>query len=248
MAWIESHQALGRHPKVFRLASKLRVHRAQAIGHLQYLWWWALDFAPTGNLSAFTPAEISAGAEWPGEPGPFHGALSECGWIDQDGMLHDWGDYAGRLLDKRETDRNRKREARKSNGCPTDVQRTAQVHNTPTQPTIPHPPPEADVGATSSKESADAAAFSSASTFARNWISANCPSFLRSGVSPFTRLIQRLGKAEAAKQVEQAMAKPDVGNPFSWLEAKLDKQSASKSANETSRPRRLTKPITYGDQ
>ncbi len=90
MAWIESHQSLGRHPKLFRLASKLRINKAQAIGHLQYLWWWALDFAPTGNLSAFTSAEISAGAEWPGEPGPFHEALCDCVWIDPDGMIHDW--------------------------------------------------------------------------------------------------------------------------------------------------------------
>ncbi len=141
VAWIESHQSLGRHPKVFKLASRLRINKAQAIGHLQYLWWWALDFAPTGNLSAFTPAEISAGAEWPGEPGPFHDALKD-GWLDDDGTLHNWGDYAGKLIEKRELDRDRKRASRASNGCPTDGARTAHVPN-PTQPNQPNKPSRA---------------------------------------------------------------------------------------------------------
>lgn len=123
--WIESHQALGRHPKLLRLAGKLRVHKATAIGHLQYLWWWALDYAPTGNLSAFTPAEISAGAEWPGEPGPFHEALCECGWIDHDGQIHDWDDYGGKYFLIREKDRDRKRAERASERRPKDVQRTS---------------------------------------------------------------------------------------------------------------------------
>jgi hypothetical protein len=130
-AWIESHQSLGRHPKLFRLAGKLRVHKAQAIGHLQYLWWWALDFAPNGNLSAFTPAEISAGAEWPGEPGLFHVAMCESGWIDGDGMIHDWWEYAGRLIAAKEKDRLRKQFHRTSDGHPPEV------HSTQPNPTNP---------------------------------------------------------------------------------------------------------------
>lgn len=139
MAWLESHQSLGRHPKLFRLSSQLRIHKAQAVGHLQYLWWWALDFAPTGNLSAFTPAEISAGAEWPGEPGPFQQALKDCQWIDKNGMIHDWFDYAGKLIESREKDRDRKRVQRTSAGHPGDGGQTADVPN-PTQPTQPTEP------------------------------------------------------------------------------------------------------------
>lgn len=147
MAWIESHQSLGRHPKLVRLAGKLRIHKAQAIGHLHYLWWWALDYAPKGNVSAFTPAEISAGAEWPGEPGLFHDALRD-GWIDTDGMIHDWWFYAGKLLEQREKDRERKREYRRisnvhgmSDGHPVDGGQTADVPTQPTNQTKPDPPP-----------------------------------------------------------------------------------------------------------
>lgn len=152
MAWIESHQGLGRHPKLFKLASQLRIHKAQAIGHLQYLWWWSLDFAPTGNLSVFAPAEVSAGAEWPGEPGQFHKALIDCGWIDTSGFIHDWQDYAGKLVDQREKDRLRKKNERNSKGCPpvrpADGGRTADVENPtePTEPTEPNTPPDPQGG------------------------------------------------------------------------------------------------------
>jgi hypothetical protein len=64
--------------------------------------------------------------------------------------------------------------------------------------------------------------------FAQAWVTANAPSFLRS-FETFARLVVRLGKADAEKQVREAMAKPDVGNPFTWLEGKLDKQSAARS-------------------
>ena len=51
MAWIESHQELRHHYKTKRLARELKVTVAAAIGHLHCLWWWAIDFAPDGDLS-----------------------------------------------------------------------------------------------------------------------------------------------------------------------------------------------------
>jgi hypothetical protein len=130
MAWIESHQQLGRHPKLLKLAGTLRIHRAQAIGHLHYLWWWALDYASYGDVSALTSAEIAAAAEWPGDVRQFHAALKEVGWIDQNGQLHDWMDYAGKLVEQRKVDRERKRLSR---GHPPDIHRKSGVDN-PTQP------------------------------------------------------------------------------------------------------------------
>lgn len=136
MAWIESHQTLGRHPKLMRLAGQLRIHRAQALGHLQYLWWWALDYAPTGDVSALAPAEISAASEWQGEPSLFQKSLVECGWLDGDGKIHDWMEYAGRLVEERRRDAERKRMSRSmSAGHPADGGRTATVPN----PTLPNP-------------------------------------------------------------------------------------------------------------
>ena len=112
MAWIESHQTLGTHLKLRRLARALGISRAQAIGHLHYLWWWAVDNAPTGDLSTLTAAEIAEVAEWADSEDVFVAALRQCRWLDPDGFLHDWEDYAGRLIAEREADRERKRLAR----------------------------------------------------------------------------------------------------------------------------------------
>jgi hypothetical protein len=114
MAWIESHQQLGRHPKMVRLAARVRACRPQVIGHLHYLWWWAVDFAPSGDLSAFAADEIAAASEWNGDANLWLAALKEIGWIDDTGHLHDWFDYAGKLIERREKDCGRKRDMRRA--------------------------------------------------------------------------------------------------------------------------------------
>lgn len=112
MAWIESHQQLARHPKLIRLAGVLRIHKAQAIGHLHLLWWWTLDYAPNGDVSVFTSYELAAAAEWAGKPEGFHEALKATGWIDDDNRIHDWHDYAGKLVEERARERERLRRFR----------------------------------------------------------------------------------------------------------------------------------------
>lgn len=138
MAWIELHQTLPRHPKLLRLAGRLRIHPAQAAGHLTFLWLWTLDYAPTGDLSAFGPAEISAAACFPGDAEQFHRSLMETGWLDEDGQVHDWMEYAGCLIQQRAKDKERKRKSRgtkspeddqpPSSGNPNAVQRTSGGH------------------------------------------------------------------------------------------------------------------------
>lgn len=104
--WIESHQQLGKHPKMLRAARMLGINRVQMVGHLQYLWWWALDFATAGDIADYDAADIADAALWDGDPEQFYSALVACGWIDkqsdQDVILHDWHDYAGKLLEGRE--------------------------------------------------------------------------------------------------------------------------------------------------
>jgi hypothetical protein len=136
MAWIEVHQSLQRHPKLARLSGKLRIHRAQSAGHLLFLWLWTLDYAPTGDLSAFGPAEISAAAEYPGDADAFFQSLRETGWIDENGFLHDWYDYAGKLIERRAADKERKRDIRKTSGV---VQRTSDGHPADGVRTVPYP-------------------------------------------------------------------------------------------------------------
>lgn len=137
MAWIESHQALGRHPKMIRLAARVRACRPQVIGHLHYLWWWALDFAPTGDLSGLTSLEVAAASEWNGDADLWLAALKECRWIDDSDQLHDWHDYAGKLILEREAARERMRTLRK--GSPNVRARSPNVPTTVPNPTVPNP-------------------------------------------------------------------------------------------------------------
>lgn len=99
------------------------------------MWWWSLDFAPTGSLSAFTSCELGSAAEWTGDGDGFLRALRESGWIDGD-RLHDWHEYAGKLIERRAADRERKHVQRMSNGSPPDVSRRIP-HSTRPEGVIP---------------------------------------------------------------------------------------------------------------
>ncbi len=159
MPWIESHTDLADHPKAKRAARLLGISMPAMVGHLHYLWWWCLKYAQEGDLARFTEEDIADAAQWPHSAGVFVTALLDCGPGDSVGFLekmpggrllvHDWQEYAGKLIEKRRNDAERKKVQRTSNGHPTDVQWTsngrrvdgawtAQVPtNQPTIPTIP---------------------------------------------------------------------------------------------------------------
>ena len=104
VAWIESHQQLREHPKVYALMEALEIPKSQAIGHLHLLWWWCIDYAPTGDLSNLSRGRISGAAEWPGDGNRFVEALVKTGWVDQgpDSLrVHDWLEFCGVLIEKR---------------------------------------------------------------------------------------------------------------------------------------------------
>jgi DnaD/phage-associated family protein len=144
MAWIESHQTLRQHPKLAKAARYLGISKVQLIGHLHCLWWWALDYAQDGDLSAYDNNDIAAAAEWEKDSDDFVHALTDIakigdktGFLEyEDGRLHihDWWDYAGKLISKREKDAERKRtdrskdKDRKDKGTSEDVQRTSNGH------------------------------------------------------------------------------------------------------------------------
>ena len=129
MAWIESHQEIGRHPKTKKFARFLKINLPTAIGHLHLLWWWALDFAQDGDLNRYDPHDISDAMQWDGDENELIEALVSAGFIDdtEEGKkLHDWGVYAGKLIEKKAKDRERKRSTRTdSDGVPMDVRRTS---------------------------------------------------------------------------------------------------------------------------
>lgn len=112
MAWIESHQSLGRHPKLKAAARQLGVSRPAMVGHLQYLWWWALDFAEDGDLSGIDAEDIAEEALWDGDADEFIDALTTAGFLTTERRINDWDDYTGRLVSQRESNRERQRRHR----------------------------------------------------------------------------------------------------------------------------------------
>jgi hypothetical protein len=130
MAYIESQQTLGRHPKTRKAARLLSVSIPTIIGHLHLLWHWALDFAQSGDLSPYDEKEVADAAMWTEDADQFIEALVNAGFLDgDDGTLtiHDWYDYAGRLIERREQNAQRMRDARaaRERQCAENVQRTS---------------------------------------------------------------------------------------------------------------------------
>ena len=116
MAWIESHQELRNHPKTKRLAKTLKIQPYAAIGLLHNLWWWAVDYAPDGDLSNFEDWEIADATGYEKDASKLKSALVLAGFLDSDGdetFIHDWNDYAGRTLEQREKAKKGNRERQK---------------------------------------------------------------------------------------------------------------------------------------
>lgn len=124
MAWIESHQSLPNHPK-FLKALRLLKGKTTApalLGHLHMLWYWALDYAENGDVTRFDVDDLAQAATWDGDAREFVTALTNCGtgggagFLERtaDGrlLIHDWWDYAGKLMAKRQADAERKRRER----------------------------------------------------------------------------------------------------------------------------------------
>jgi hypothetical protein len=162
--WIESHQDIWNHPKTRKLEKRLGISRAAAVGHLHGLWHWAVSYALDGSLTRHEPEDIAIAAYWDGDPNDLLTALRDTGWIDDNAgelSLHDWDQYTGRLIERRERDAERKRAAREamrarladvhaaSDERPEDGVRTNPPTNQPdlpTSPTTPALPEDVEVG------------------------------------------------------------------------------------------------------
>lgn len=136
MAWIKSFQELGRHPKTRRLARSLGISMPEAVGHLNYLWWWTLDFAKDGILSRYTVEDIADGGEWEGDPAKFVDALIDAGFLDcdEEGMsIHDWAEYGGKLVKEREDNYNRVKRSRAKDKEQDDTSDTGECNEDDTE-------------------------------------------------------------------------------------------------------------------
>ena len=87
---------------------------------LHDLFSWGLDAADkTGKLPDMTAEDIAAALEITGKKGvQTVEALVSAGYLVQDSggayAIHDWYEYAGKLMDKREADKERMRRLREA--------------------------------------------------------------------------------------------------------------------------------------
>jgi hypothetical protein len=166
MAWITVHQNLMTHQKTLRVADLLDVPAAYVTGCMVTLWCWALDNAPDGRITC-TARALAKVAGWEGKrPTTFADALETAGFLDQvDGgwIIHNWEDYAGRMMDKRDANAERMRVVRARRKAERDAIRagnvrttcseragatvqysTVPIDNTGEDTTVPDPPPPTD--------------------------------------------------------------------------------------------------------
>lgn len=142
MAWIEVHQALLTHRKTLELAELLGLPPIYAAAHVIALWSWSLDNAPDGALHV-RAGIIARACQWESDTDLIVSSLVKSGFLDMSNdnclTIHDWSDYAGRLVDKRRQNAERMREAREKQRA-THVQRTlhARAGATVPNPTVPN--------------------------------------------------------------------------------------------------------------
>ena len=187
MAWIESNQELGRHPKMKKFARLLSISWPEAVGYLHYLWWWALDFAQDGDLTKYEAGDIADAVLWQREPLEFVDALIEAGFLDKtedDGLLiHDWFDYAGRLIEKRVANRERMRKARAKakNESSPHVQSTNNARTGATVPnsTVPNQPNSTEPNSTPPDDESPNPSSPVPYEKIRELFNVTCPSFSR---------------------------------------------------------------------
>lgn len=99
------------HKKIKELCDILKINRAQAIGHLHMLWWWAIENRETGDLTGLFDKDLAVACDWDGEPKALINALHKTNWL-VDYHIKDWDDYSYRLLHMRQTNRERQRNHR----------------------------------------------------------------------------------------------------------------------------------------
>lgn len=112
MAWFEAHDTMARHPKTLKLARLLNVDRRYAVGLLHDLFSWGLYAADkNGELCGLADADIARALDYPArKAAAIVEALVDAGYLDKTESgysIHDWYDYAGKLFDAREKNKEK---------------------------------------------------------------------------------------------------------------------------------------------
>jgi len=143
MAWIESHTEIERHRKVLLMADELEMEPVHLSGHLHALWHAVLEQQEDGNLSTWPDSMVARQAQFNGDCSKFVSLLKKHKFLEENGLIHDWLDYAGRYLkNKYHTANPRKLKAIEKLHKSTSSQPKgrSKSDNQPNQPTTPNQP------------------------------------------------------------------------------------------------------------
>ena len=133
MAWISVHESVDG-PKLRNLYKKLKCSKFEAIGILNFLWFWGLNNAEKDGLIMYADREdierylygVGVGCSVPAKE--IVDALFACGWLDWTPLgicIHDWvmwQDQWYKAKEAREKDAERKRQSRRNNKPPAPEQ------------------------------------------------------------------------------------------------------------------------------
>jgi uncharacterized phage protein (TIGR02220 family) len=117
LSWIEIHNSFFTNPKLKLLAAILGIEKMLASAYLIRFWSWAIDniLDEAGEITHLDAEDLAAAAGWRKSSEKFFNALIASRWLDKHDeriFIHDWSEYAGRLIRKRLIDRERKRKER----------------------------------------------------------------------------------------------------------------------------------------
>ena len=127
--WIAIDPHLASHPKFARLRLLLGSTEEETIVGLFRFWSASFRYTPSGDVSRTEDEALDALF---GKVGAAK-AMKKCGFIDKDGMIHDWFDYGGRLWAQRNNTNarvKRWKERQKEEVSNTEVTVTQPLPNT----------------------------------------------------------------------------------------------------------------------
>jgi hypothetical protein len=111
--WISFYDSIREHPKTYKLAGYLNIESYAAVGIVTSLCSWASVNADTGNIGGHPPYAIARAVGWERDGKELIEAMIKSGHLEEkdDGLyIHDFWDYAGKLIERRRYDRARKRD------------------------------------------------------------------------------------------------------------------------------------------
>ena len=204
-----------RHPKTLDLMARLCISRREAIGLLDLLFDWCIDYAVRGDIGKWNNGVIAGAVDWTGDADGLVHALVACGWLDEHQshrlIVHDWPQHAPAFVRLK-----LKKLGTNFLDCYTDavegsVEGSVEGAIPPLpSPLLPSPPLTSLVETPSESLSADADGEADASRFVGLWNSTK-------GVKRIGSLSQKRRKALRSR-IREPVTTPD-GCRLAWLDA-----------------------------